>query len=45
MNVGLTVGDSSTCYQTFRKNRDEVGLNKGMTINRCKNAKSTFGNF
>ena len=45
MPVGLTVGDSSTNYQTFRKERHEVGLNRGMTVNRCKDSKSTFGKF
>ena len=45
MPVSLTVGDSSTCYQTFRKERNEVGLNKGMTINQCKGHKETFGTF
>jgi hypothetical protein len=45
MPVGLTVGDASTCYQTYRKERHEVGLNKGMTVNGCKNTKSTFGKF
>jgi hypothetical protein len=45
MPVGLTVGDSSTCYQTFRKERHEVGLNRGMTVNGCKGNKETFGNF
>ena len=45
MPVGLTVGDNSTCYQTFRKERHEVGLNRAMTVNGCKNAKETFGNF
>lgn len=45
MPVGLTVGDASTCYQTYRKERHEVGLNRGMTVNGCKNSKSTFGNF
>ena len=45
MPASLTVGDSSTCYQTFRKERHEVGLNKGMTINQCRGAKETFGKF
>ena len=45
MPVGLTVGDSSTNYQTYRKERHEVGLNKGMTINQCRGAKETFGKF
>ena len=45
MPVGLTVGDSSTNYQTFRKERHEVGLNKGMTINACRGARETFGTF
>lgn len=47
MPVSLTVGDSSTCYQTFRKERHEVGLNKGMTVNQCRgaNATETFGKF
>lgn len=45
MPVGLTVGDSSTCYQTYRKERNQVGLNKGMTVNQCRGAKETFGNF
>ena len=45
MPVGLTVGDSSTNYQTYRKERHEVGLNKGMTINACRGAKETFGTF
>lgn len=47
MPVGLTVGDSSTCYQTFRKERHQVGLNKGMTVNKCKGsgATETFGKF
>lgn len=45
MPVGLTVGDASTCYQTFRKERHEVGLNRGMTVNRCKDSKATFGGF
>ena len=45
MPVGLTIGDSSTNYQTFRKERHEVGQNRAMTINRCKDSKSTFGNF
>ena len=45
MPVSLTVGDSSTNYQTFRKERHEVGLNRGMTVNRCKGNKETFGVF
>ena len=45
MPVGLTIGDSSTNYQTFRKERHEVGLNKGMTINACRGSKETFGKF
>ena len=45
MPVSLTVGDSSTCYQTFRKERNEVGLNKGMVVNRAKGPKETFGDF
>ena len=47
MPVGLTIGDSSTCYQTFRKERNQVGLNKGMTVNRCKGTTPTegFGKF
>ena len=45
MPVSLTVGDASTCYQTFRKERHEVGLNKGMTVNKCKGAGETFGKF
>ena len=34
----LTVGDGSTCYQTFRKNHDEVGRNKSVTVNPCKSS-------
>lgn len=47
MPVSLTVGDASTCYQTFRKERHEVGLNKGMTINKCRGTTATegFGKF
>ena len=45
MPVGLTVGDDSTNYQTFRKERHEVGQNRAMTVNGCKNAKETFGKF
>mmetsp|Transcript_31673 Transcript_31673/g.41940 ORF Transcript_31673/g.41940 Transcript_31673/m.41940 type:complete len:130 (+) Transcript_31673:55-444(+) len=45
MPASLTAGDTSNCYQTFRKERHEVGLNKGMTINQCRGAKETFGNF
>lgn len=45
MPVGLTIGDSSTNYQTYRKERHEVGLNRGMTVNQCKGSKETFGKF
>jgi len=45
MPASLTVGDSSTCYQTFRKERHEVGLNKNVAFNRAKGPKETFGEF
>lgn len=45
MPVSLTVGDSSTNYQTFRKERNEVGLNKGMTVNKCRGTTETFTKF
>ena len=38
----LTVGDSSTYYHVDRKERSEVGKNKGMTINPCKKSGETF---
>ena len=43
MPVGLTVGDASTNYQTYRKERNEVGLNRGMLSE--QKTKATFGKF
>ena len=47
MPVSLTVGDSSTCYQTFRKERHEVGQNRRISVNPCKGTTATegFGKF
>ena len=45
MPVGLAVGDDSMCYQTYRRERNQVGLNKKMSVNQCKGAKETFGTF
>lgn len=42
MPLGLTVGDSSTCYATFRKERHQVGSVKGMTVNPCRKTGDTF---
>jgi len=43
MATPLVVGDSSMNYQTYRKERNECGKIKGMTVNKCKDAKATFG--
>ena len=45
MPLGITIGDSSTVYQTFRKEKHQVGLKKGMSVAREKGAKETFGKF
>ena len=45
MPVGLTIGDSSTNYQTYKRERHEVGKLRGMTVNQCKGARETFGRF
>ena len=45
MPLGITIGDSSTVYQTFRKEKHQVGLKKGMSVARAKGAKETFGRF
>lgn len=41
----LTVGDGSTCYQTYRKNHDEVGRNKSVAVNPCRTSNEMFSRF
>jgi len=45
MPLGLTIGDNSTCYATFRKERKDVGAIKPMSVGPCRkigNLNSTF---
>lgn len=41
----LTVGDTTTNYQTYRKEHHEVGRTKSVQINPCKSANETFTRF
>lgn len=43
MPLGVTIGDGSTNYQTYRKERHEVGAVKPYTVNPCGDTKQTFG--
>ena len=45
MPLGLTIGDASTVYQTFRKEKHEVGLKKGFAVGKAKGPRETFGSF
>ena len=45
MPLGLTIGDSSTVYKTFRKERHEVGLKRGISVAKAKGPRETFGRF
>lgn len=41
--MSLTIGDSSTVYNTYRKERSEVGKIKSIVVNPSKPANESFG--